>query len=265
MTQRIDVTPGQQFGNWTVLEEAEAKTYPSGGSLRQVKCRCTCGTVRVIPLNSLRQGRSTRCKKCMGEARKTHGKSRTPLYECWLNMHRRAGNKDGRHPIYADVRVSDKWTTFEGFLEHPPRGRYQPGMAVCRFGDSGDYEPGNCEFMTRSANARERAERAPLRTSAGKLARVEAEANGIGASTMHARLRLGWSVDRAVTQPAGDDWGLREIKYWLGSEPARHVAERNGISYSTFLNRMKKLGWEVTRAATEPPRAGNYRRRTENR
>jgi len=63
-------------------------------------------------------------------------------------MKRRAQNRDGDHPAYADVSVCERWQTFENFLadmgEKPSR-KY----TLSRFGDIGNYKPGNVAWHTR--------------------------------------------------------------------------------------------------------------------
>jgi hypothetical protein len=56
MSQRLQVPPGTQFTQWTVLAEAT----PSD-TQRRVLCRCVCGTERVVQLGNLRTGRSQSC------------------------------------------------------------------------------------------------------------------------------------------------------------------------------------------------------------
>lgn len=56
--------PGDKLGLWTVIEEVDRKTFPSGQKHRMVKVRCECGNVRVISLYDLRSGLSTQCHEC---------------------------------------------------------------------------------------------------------------------------------------------------------------------------------------------------------
>lgn len=59
MGKVIDLT-GQKFGRWTVLERAE-KPANSTSSSAFWKCRCDCGTEKIISGNVLRQGKSKSC------------------------------------------------------------------------------------------------------------------------------------------------------------------------------------------------------------
>lgn len=63
---------GKQFGYWTVLDQCERDTY---GNYRW-KCRCRCGTERMVLARNLRGGISQSCG-CMREERKKEKKDLT--------------------------------------------------------------------------------------------------------------------------------------------------------------------------------------------
>ncbi|WP_051290027.1 hypothetical protein [Paenibacillus massiliensis] len=85
-----------------------------------------------------------------------------------------------------------------------------------------------------------------------------ARENGISRDTFYNRVRLGWSMERAATQPRQTLEELRE-QGLRGTECIRvlpkafvELAEKNGIPYPTFHNRVRNSGWDLERAATEP-------------
>lgn len=57
MTQKKQIKAGDVIGHWQVLEES---ILTDTGSVRWL-CRCTCGTERYVPENSLRYGGSRSC------------------------------------------------------------------------------------------------------------------------------------------------------------------------------------------------------------
>lgn len=59
-------TPGMKYGKWTVLSQAKY-----AGSSPQYKCRCECGTVRVVTQGNLASGKSTQCRECCDRQRAT--------------------------------------------------------------------------------------------------------------------------------------------------------------------------------------------------
>jgi len=85
----------------------------------------------------------------------THGLSGTPTYRSWLQMHQRCSNaKNIRFEHYGgkNVRVCPEWQSFEGFLQD--MGQRPPGTTLGRFGDRGDYEPGNCAWQSSEEQAK---------------------------------------------------------------------------------------------------------------
>lgn len=51
------------YGQWSVIEEIQPKK-----NHRQMLCKCSCGTVKVVALCNLKSGKSTRCGKCYGKS-----------------------------------------------------------------------------------------------------------------------------------------------------------------------------------------------------
>jgi hypothetical protein len=84
----------------------------------------------------------------------------------WYAMHRRAGNKDGYHPTYADVHVCKRWSSLKGkenFIKdmgHPPKG-----TTLSRFADTGDYKPSNCAWHTPKQQCEEAKKKQRLSTT----------------------------------------------------------------------------------------------------
>jgi hypothetical protein len=60
------VPPGTVFGWWTVIEEARIRTGPR--DVRAMRCRCRCGTEKVLHLGALRHGTTTSCGCLQREA-----------------------------------------------------------------------------------------------------------------------------------------------------------------------------------------------------
>lgn len=56
--RRIEVTPGDEYGDLTVIREVE-----SSGK-RRFLCKCSCGSERTVRLNHLRSGHTSSCGRC---------------------------------------------------------------------------------------------------------------------------------------------------------------------------------------------------------
>lgn len=156
---RIDLT-NQKFNRLLVIRYV-------GNNKRHSslwKCKCDCGNEIVVTSENLRTGHTTSCG-CRGEehkhnhgaTKKTHGKSKTPIYTMWLNIKSRCNNPSNNHYKYyggrgikmcADWENSFEtfyeWAIKNGFDESNPDTRSQ---SIDRIDVNGNYEPGNCRFV----------------------------------------------------------------------------------------------------------------------
>ncbi|WP_127580164.1 hypothetical protein [Paenibacillus koleovorans] len=88
--------------------------------------------------------------------------------------------------------------------------------------------------------------------------RKVAEQNGISFSAFHSRLSRGWSAEEAATKPKESQEDIRSHalqameRVRVHPEKYLRMAEQNGIPYHTFHTRVKNLGWDYDRAASEP-------------
>lgn len=86
---------------------------------------------------------------------RTHGASSTRLYRIWDSMRRRCENPN--HAAYylygaRGIRICEPWRTFEPFREWALAHGYKSGLSIDRIRSNGDYEPDNCQWITRSEN-----------------------------------------------------------------------------------------------------------------
>lgn len=79
-----------------------------------------------------------------------HGDCNSPTYNSWHAMIKR-GRGQHINPAYQNVEVCSRWEprkggSYQNFLED--MGHRPQGTTLGRFGDKGNYEPGNCAWMT---------------------------------------------------------------------------------------------------------------------
>lgn len=145
--KRIQISPGDKFSAWTVV----AGPVKSDSGHTQYRCRCVCGTERVVYLSNLRA-----CSKSCGcvdghSGRRTHGMTKLPEYRIWRGIIDRCYYPSSHsYPWYGGrgVRIHDAWRhSFEDFLGHIGR-RPTRKHSVDRIDPHGHYEPGNVRWVT---------------------------------------------------------------------------------------------------------------------
>ena len=128
---------------------------------------------------------------------------RTPTYHSWSGMLGRCRRDD--HPQAKDysgrgIKVCDRWKSFDKFLED--MGPRPAGLTLERMDNNRNYEPDNCVWATPAAQQRN-SRHTRLITHNGKTMCLKDWALSIGAhpSTLHLRLKGGWSIERALHTP----------------------------------------------------------------
>jgi predicted DNA-binding transcriptional regulator AlpA len=192
----VDLT-GRTFGILTILGRVEGCGY------RWV-AQCSCGRKTVALTTHLKSGhaKSCGCKK----GRWTHGKTGTPEYRTWQAMIYRCTNrKSAAWKNYGgrSITVCKRWlASFDNFLaDMGPR----PGLKyeIDRYpNNAGNYEPGNCRWVTRKVNARNKRTNRVLTFKDTTHTMAEwAEITGLSRGSIWDRLNRGYSIEEALTTP----------------------------------------------------------------
>jgi hypothetical protein len=217
MSKRIEVKPGDRYGRWSVLQELPDRRSPTNGrAQRMVECRCECGTIRALMLESLRQATApSRSCGCIqresaikgGHKNRTHGQSKSITYSSWAEMKQRCYNKnDVSYGAYGnrDIQICERWRdSFEAFLadmgERPSKLH-----SIDRYPDNnGNYEPGNCRWATQKQQNRNRRSNVVL-TFRGETMCISEWAERVGLPRKALEKRLnhhGFTVEQALTLP----------------------------------------------------------------
>lgn len=217
MFQVIDLT-GQVFNRLTVLRRG-----PNKGRQTQWVCQCTCGTIKTILRSNLYTALSCGCalKEMLRARNLTHGLSRTPEYRIWCDMKRRCYDTGKRsYPDYGGrgIVVCDRWRDdFAAFLaDMGPRPSTEHMLE--RRNNDGPYSPDNTYWSTRDVQNRNKRNNRWITLDG----RTECLADwskilAIPLTTFYARVRLGWSDERALSTP------IRPIM--SGPRPSKSVSD----------------------------------------
>jgi hypothetical protein len=198
---------GQKFGRLTALGPVERRK-------RHVMwlCECQCGETTIVSTTSLRAAATRSCgclrQETSAEALTKHGMKNSPLYRIWCNIVSRCTlptNHSYARYGGRGITICDEWRhDFQAFYDHvtqlPCCG--EKGYSLDRILNDGPYAPGNVQWATTVAQARNKRNNRLL-TYNGKTLCVAAWAEeiGINLKTLENRIRTGWSVERALTVP----------------------------------------------------------------
>ena len=174
----VDLT-GQTFNFLTVLGRAE--NSPHGNA--RWHCKCVCGRETYVVTAKLKSGRTISCG-CMGLFRATQAKLRhgdalfrksNRLYSIWAAMKRRCYNHNVEAFKYyggKGVVVCQEWHDYAKFKSWALCNGYADNLTIDRIDVEGNYEPSNCQWITKSENIA-RAKRLPedLRMKAENMLR----------------------------------------------------------------------------------------------
>lgn len=196
------ISIGQRFGRYVVKNLAENRN-----KLRYVDVVCDCGSERAVSNIALWSGRSKSCgclkRELMANQSRTHGQSKSGAYKSWVAMQGRCRNKNNaKYPTYGGVGivVCEAWSRFEAFLSD--MGDRPENMTIDRIDGSLGYSPGNCKWSTKSEQQNN------LKTNSmhscdgvSKTIAQWSEYSGIPYNRLYGRLRMGWTMDRAIKVP----------------------------------------------------------------
>lgn len=132
-----------------------------------------------------------------------HGGHGTRTYARWKSMMQRCYTTGAsNYPYYGGkgITVCARWHDFSAFRSD--MGECQQGMTLDRIDNTKGYEPGNCRWATMAEQNRNRSHCVEL-TFQGRtmILRDWAIEIGISPNALAQRIYLGWSVERALTQP----------------------------------------------------------------
>lgn len=199
---------GQKIGKLYVVEKV-------GAWDRQIwwKCKCECGTEKVMSGATLRRGKVKSCGCVYRETRREiahmsiakekHGDSFARLYFVWQDMKARCGNPNnisfkhygGRGISVCDEWKSDylafkKWSLENGYDENAKHGE----CTIDRIDKDGNYCPENCRWAGMKVQSNNR-RNTPEATIDGVTATVSewADKTGLPRSLIYSRYKRGWT------------------------------------------------------------------------
>lgn len=212
------IAVGQRFGLLVAVQQEPTLERRGIKRLRRYvmwRFRCECGGEVVTPATSVLSGNTRSCGCRNNAARHGHTRERrfSPEYSCWMAMRTRCRNeKSVSYPRYGGrgITVCTRWEeSFEAFLaDMGPKPT--PGHSIERLNSRDHYAPGNCRWATSHDQARN-TRRTIFVEREGRRACLKDVCSELGVpyARVVQRLRLGWPMDRALSEPRHPGrWGL---------------------------------------------------------
>lgn len=257
MGKRISIVEGQRFNRWTVIREVEEKH-----GLRIFLCKCDCGSISEVYMNSLRYNRSKSCgclrAEMCTERLKSHGMSNTTEYNCYCHMIQRCNNKKSkfyRHYGGRGIVLCDRWSDKEnGFINFIEDMGMRPDdkQSIDRIDVNKGYSPDNCrwaDYTTQAYNKRNTV----LLSYNGKNMNMQdwsSELN-IPVTLIRRRHDQGLEPVEIFCKPFR---GLALYEYNGESKTLKDWSEKLNIKHSVLYKRIHLRNWSIDRAFSTPPR-----------
>ena len=127
------------------------------------KCICSCGKETIVRASQLTEKNNVKSCGCIRyksgiqSINFKHGDARARIYGIWTGIKNRCFNKN--EPAFKNyggkgVSVFPAWLNYVSFRDWALSHGYKENLTIDRINQDGNYEPGNCEWVTRSENSR---------------------------------------------------------------------------------------------------------------
>ena len=207
MTRRVENLKGVRFGKLVCIRHL----FKDPRHRSCWECQCDCGKKTIVRADLLKK-RVRSCGCGISESNRkrkgvplTHGLRYHPLYQVYHKMKDRCyNNTDQAYKNYGGrgIQMCDSWCrSFEAFYCWAISSGYKPKLTIDRIDVNGNYYPENCRWVDRGVQARNKRNNHLLTYNKEThcVARWAAIL-GISNSTIHARLRKGWNIERVLSK-----------------------------------------------------------------
>lgn len=168
---------------------------------KRLLCKCDCGKTHVMLRDNWKLTKSCGCSK---NGNPTHGLSGTFEHRVWKQIWRRCRNpNDIGYSYYGGrgIKVCKRWRKFENFFRDMGLAPSPTGYSIERKNSNGNYEPGNCIWLLRTLQNRNRRDTVRMTFKGETKSMIEwCEALGLNYSAVRCRYNRGCSVERCLVK-----------------------------------------------------------------
>lgn len=195
---------GKKFGSWTVLRKAKEKDK-SHRTIRYL-CKCDCGKIQIVNGSSLRNGISKYCISCKNLKRFSNSirNKNIRLYNIYQNMKQRCYNENFKeYKNYGGrvIKICEDWKNDKVlFYNWAIKNGYQENLTIDRIDNNGNYEPGNCRWVTKREQANNKTTNRNISYN-GETKTLAEWAKLLNMSQAKLKYRLdNWNIERAFNK-----------------------------------------------------------------
>lgn len=218
---------------------------------------CTCGKKRGFDINALENGMTRSCgclsmeRKKSGLNQMVHGDARvghvSRLHNIWRGILKRCSAKNS--PAYLNyggrgISICDAWRDYRNFKKWSAANGYDDSKSIDRINNDGDYEAGNCRWVDKKTQARNR--RSSRLIEIDGIVRCLQEWSdmaGVCCGTISHRIKRGWTNRDAVfKRPYSKMGNGRMITFGSKEMCVSQWAKTLNMGTTTFANRIDKWG-----------------------
>lgn len=239
---------GTKFGRLVVTEQTNQQAI--GGWFW--KCACECGSEVVVGEERLRKGRKKSCGECLDQkgVARTHGGSETREYNIWGHMIQRCHNpkRDAYYRYGArGITVCDRWReSYAAFLEDMGNAPFKDAQ-LDRIDNDGNYEPGNCRWVSQAENKRNKANARYIEHDGRRMCMSDwARELGVPPRLLSVRIGRGWTDTEVITGVRTTELPPPKNTRWITHDgktlPLPEWARILGVARSKLNNRYER-GW----------------------
>lgn len=202
--RKIPIKVGQRFGRLLFVRDVESIKVKSGTKRRSLFI-CDCGNEKIFLTYDVLAGKSGSCgclhRELLSKQSTTHGLSKSKIYRVWASMFDRCYREnDKAYKNYGGrgITVSKSWHRFVNFYRDMG-STYRSGLEIDRKNNNRGYTKGNCQWVTRHQNARNK--RGSIIYQGRHSDEVSVELGGSPSMISQRVRKLKWPIKKAFTLP----------------------------------------------------------------